>query len=367
MATFPSKVNYVTGDVLTATNMNEIGQAINLLDGAQYSAGKNKVINGDFGINQRSFTTSTTSAAYGFDRWAATMVDGTVTYSAQSFTLGAAPVAGYEGTNFARIVTTGQTLATARANFNQNLESVRTLAGQTATVSFWAKAASGTPKMAIELLQNFGTSGSPSTFNPIYAGQVTLSTSWARYSLTIAVTSISGKTLGTDNNDYLAFNLFVSAGSNLNSRTGSLGIQSNTFDIWGVQIEEADTASPFQTATGTKQGELALCQRFYQRFAAVAANYYIGGRGNASSTTSAMMQFSPLTTMRVYPAALDYSNLGLYDEVNAPAVSAATILTIGNQNSLGATYTSSSLTQFRNYTTVSGATTAGYIGFSADL
>ena len=79
MATFPSKVNFVTGDVLTATNMNDIGGAINLLDGAQYAAGKNKVINGDFGINQRVFTSTTTNGAYGFDRFLITASDGTTT------------------------------------------------------------------------------------------------------------------------------------------------------------------------------------------------------------------------------------------------------------------------------------------------
>ena len=248
------------GETLVADSSTSTGLSYQ----ANWAAGKNKIINGDFTINQRAFTTSTTSAAYGFDRFMMIYVDGTVTYSAQTFTPGTAPVAGYEAKNFARIVTSGQTLASARANWKQPIENVRTLAGQTATVSFWAKAASGTPKIAVELWQGFGSGGSPSAGVPTYAGQVTLSTSWARYSVTVAVPSISGKTIGTtDNSSELQCNLFVSAGSDLNSRTGSLGIQSNTFDIWGVQVEAGSVATAFQTATGTIQGELAACQRYY--------------------------------------------------------------------------------------------------------
>jgi hypothetical protein len=272
--------------------------------GGQFAAGKNKIINGDFNVNQRAFTSSTSSGTFGFDRFSSIMVDGTVTYSAQTFTTGAAPVAGYEGKNFARIVTTGQTLATARANLTQGIEDVRALAGQTATVSFWAKAATGTPKIAIELNQSFGTGGSPSAGVQTYAGQVTLSTSWARYSVTIAIPSISGKTIGTNSDSALQLNLFVSAGSNLNARTGSLGIQSNTFDIWGVQAEAGSVATPFQTATGTLQGELAACQRYYYR-ATIAVTPSRLGVGMVSATTNADLTIFYPVPMRTSPTALE--------------------------------------------------------------
>jgi hypothetical protein len=36
-----------------------------------FAAGKSKIINGDFGINQRAFTITTTNDAYTFDRWIA--------------------------------------------------------------------------------------------------------------------------------------------------------------------------------------------------------------------------------------------------------------------------------------------------------
>lgn len=226
-------------------------------------AGKNKYLNGDFTINQRAFTSVANPSAglYTFDRWKVESVDGTSTYSAQTFTAGAAPVAGYEATNYFRIVTTGQTLTSAQTQFAQLIENVRNLAGNSATVSFWAKANTGTPKIALEFRQNFGSGGSATVSTPV--GAVTIGTTWQRYSLTATVPSISGKTLGA--NSFLSNTFFVSAGSDFNTRASSIGIQSNTFDIWGFQIEYGSKATPFQTATGTIQGELAACQRYYFR------------------------------------------------------------------------------------------------------
>lgn len=225
-------------------------------------AGKNKIINGDFSINQRGFTSTTTTTTFGFDRWQFITQGGTVTYSAQTFTAGAAPVAGYESTNFARIVSTGQSATSDRSILTQKMENVRTFAGQTVTVSFWAKAATGTPSVAAEFSQVFGTGGS----SPVnVTGQKTaITTSWARYSLNFTIPSISGKTISSTDSIF-QLRLYTSAGSDYNSQTASLGLQSATIDFWGVQVEAGLKATPFQTASGgSLQQELAMCQRYYE-------------------------------------------------------------------------------------------------------
>jgi len=296
-----------------AQDIRALGDAIDtsVWNSGYGQAGKNKIINGDFGINQRGFTSLTTGNTYTFDRFQTFTADGTATYSAQTFTPGAAPVAGYESKNYLNIATTGQTLTTAATLIQQLIEDVRTLAGQTATVSFWAKAASGTPKIAAEFRQNFGAGGSPSAATSTYAGQVTTSTSWARYSITVAIPSISGKTLGTSGGSNLNCLLFTSAGSNFDARTGSLGIQNATIDIWGVQLEYGSYATPFQTASGGSiQGELAMCQRYAQVF---NATNWRGFTGQAISTSRV---FAPITLpvqMRTSPtvtfsAAGDFNN-----------------------------------------------------------
>jgi hypothetical protein len=247
----------LVADSSTATGLRYTGN---------YAAGKNAIINGDFTINQRAFTSTTTTNTYGQDRWAGTFTDGTTTYSTQAFTPGTAPVAGYEGTNYARLVTTGQTLTSASSIFRQRIENVRTFAGQTVTVSFYAQSGSVTPSVAVEFVQSFGTGGSPSaSVTAIIAAtpKQAISTTWTRYSYVISVPSISGKTLGTANDSFLQLGIWVSGGSDFNARTGTIGIQSNTFNFWGVQVESGSVATAFQTATGTLQGELAACQRYY--------------------------------------------------------------------------------------------------------
>lgn len=364
---FPAKTNFATGDVLTATNMNDVTGTLNLLESAQYAAGKNKIINGDFRINQRAFTSVTTTGVFTFDRWKTALSGGTVTYTPQTFTLGAAPVVGYEGSTYLQTVTSGQSAAGDFAQIVQPIESVRTFAGQTVTMSFWAKAATGTPKIATEFSQWFGSGGSPSSQVNTYGGQVTLSTSWARYSVTVAIPSISGKTLGTDNADRLEPKLWFSAGSTFDSRTGTLGIQNNTFSIWGFQVEAGSTSSPFQTASGSIAGELALCQRYYYR-TTQNANVILSQYGTATTTTQALCPIALPETMRVTPTSLDFSSIYLSDSVNAfTGVSGVTLGTTSNSIAEpSVTINVGTLTQFRGYKIVA-LTNGGYVGFSAEL
>lgn len=367
--TWPAKNNYATGDVLTAANMNGIGDDLNALFDNSFYAGKNKIINGNFAINQRAFTSTTTSNTYGFDRWLFTSVDGTCTYSAQTFTPGTAPVTGYEAANFARIQTSGQTLAGAFTTLAQRIESVRTFAGQTVTVSFWAKAASGTPKVAVELAQSFGLGGSPSAQVNNLLGTVTLSTAWTRYSLSIALPSISGKTIGTTQDGSLNLNLWISAGTDFAARTGSIGIQSNTFDFWGVQVEAGSTATPFQIATGTIQGELANCQRYYQRVKASTAYGTLTYLGGASTTTNLALNFMPIVTMRALPSSA-YGGLIRAISPNssvASAISAFAVSGNSNPNMFTVDVTTTGLTANNVYWLTANNDSTAYLEFSAEL
>jgi hypothetical protein len=329
-----------------------------------FLAGKNKIINGDFSINQRAFTSTTTTSTYGFDRWLLSTSDGTCTYSAQTFTPGAAPVTGYESINFARIVTTGQTLSSAFSALRQRVEDVRTFANQTVTFSLWAKANSGTPKVALEVKQNFGSGGSSEVLT--YAGQATLSTSWTRYSITVAVPSVSGKTIGTGS--YLELGLFVSAGTNFNARTGSLGIQSNTFDIWGVQLEAGSIATPFQTATGTLQGELAACQRYYFRYSAANYEYFATGANRTTVLNDSIIRFP--VTMRVAPSnSNSAANTFMVYQPNAGTIVPATALAPDGTttNSFGLNTTVASGLTAGNAANVRANNTSAFLEFSAEL
>lgn len=256
----PLKTTYADGDVYSASDVNDTNGTINIT-AAPYAAGKNKIINGDFRFNQRAFTSTTTSGTYGLDRfWLQRGAGGTVTYSAQTFTAGTAPVAGYEAINFARIVTTSQSAAGDYAILRQSIEDVRTFANQTVTVSAWLKAGTAGNKASFGLAQNFGSGGSAEVY--IAGANHTLTTSWVRYSTTFTVPSISGKTIGTSS--ALIADIWTSAGSTYAPTYSNVGNQNATIDMWGLQVEQGSTATAFQTATGTIQGELAACQRYYQ-------------------------------------------------------------------------------------------------------
>jgi hypothetical protein len=269
-----------------------------------FTAGKNALINGDFGIWQRgtSFSVAGASAGYTADRWrnAANGTGGTITVSQQTFTPGTAPVAGYEGTYFCRYATTVVGTGASYNAFYQPIEDVRQFAGQTVTVSFWAKAAA-TTSVSMTLEQNFGSGGSATVVTTIPAFSIT--TSWARYTYSIAVPSISGKTIGTGSNLQYVFQLPYATTS--------------TVDFWGAQIESGSTATSFQTATGTKQGELAACRRYLPAFSGTGDNFF----AQVSSTTVISAQIPFDVPARVAPTGLVYSALSDFRSYNKLSVS----------------------------------------------
>jgi hypothetical protein len=257
----------------------------------------NAIINGAFEINQRNFTSTTTSFAFMFDRWQSFTAGGTSTFSAQTFTPGAAPVAGLEFTNYLRVVTSGQSAAGDGTMLRHSIEGVRNFAGQKATVSFYAKAATGTPSIAVEFNQVFGSGGSA---NDLVQGQKkAISTGWERYSYTFDMPSMSGKTIGTS--DTLQLQIWFSSGSDRNARLDILGIQSNTFEIFGVQMEAGTVATPFKRNAPSIQAELAACQRYYYKID-TTTNNLTGPVGQFYSTTSGRVFYTLPTPMRIAPA-----------------------------------------------------------------
>jgi hypothetical protein len=286
--------------------------ALQVYDGTQWNglaaSGGNAIINGAFEINQRGFTSSTASG-FTFDRInTAVAGDGTVTYSAQKFPVGSAPAEGFDNANFLRVVTSGQTSSAVRSSFVYAIEDVASFAGQTVTFSFYAKAGSSSPKIAVECFRSFGTGGSSEEF--LTPQQVTISTTLTRYSVSFAIPNLAGKTLGPSNTSGLYFSLFFSAGSSLNSRTGSLGIQNNTFEIWGLQLEAGPTANVFRRNANSLQGELAACQRYFYQF--LRGNDLAIGLGSALNAATAITNIYFPVTMRVAPALIASSGTNYY-------------------------------------------------------
>lgn len=233
---------------------------------------RNKIINGNFDIWQRG--TSFSSAGYTADRWSVVAASGqTVAVTQQTFTPGNT-IYGYEPAYFLRTVWSGTPSGTFW--LTQKLEDVRTFAGQTITLSFWAKASSATSAFSPTIEQNFGSGGSSGV--TVGGTAISLTTSWQKFSQSFSVPSISGKTIGTSS--FLEIRPF-NAGTSVNG---------NNIDLWGVQVEAGSIATPFeQRPVGLEE---QLCQRYYTFVSEMAFNGGVYG----SFTFPTSMRVTPTIT-----------------------------------------------------------------------
>jgi hypothetical protein len=282
---------------VVASNIPGLANAATKADvaGALANVGRNLIHNSMFNIAQRGAGPFTT-ANWALDRYLLQFNGGSV--SGTQFALSDADraqigdEAAVNGWQCVGVGTAGAGDYTLP--LEQHLESIRRLAGKTVTVSFYAKATAGTPKLGIEFQQVFGSGGSPSTVvNGIGSQAFTLSTTWTRYTATVALPSASGKTFGTTaGTDYTMLRFYQSAGATLNAQSGGIGVQSYTLQLWGVQCEVGSQATPLEKLD--PRYDLANCQRFYQTgFAGVY------GYANAGAAIGNLGQFP--VTMRASP------------------------------------------------------------------
>jgi len=265
--------------------------------GAQDSSSlmfRNRIINGGMDVWQRATSASgvgqgNATNAYGYlaaDRWWAQAYPGTagsgttnISMSRQAFTLGQTAVSGepsfFMRVNASAVGTQGGSTSIIRTV--QRIEDVRTFAGQTATLSFWAKADSNRT-YAVCISQVFGTGGSPST--TALAGQATFSvtSSWQYITLTFNIPSISGKTIGTNADSYLDVNFVLYKQDNLTfgDTLGVIGSWSTTpyLDLALAQMEAGPTATPFERRPIGVETQLAM--RYYEKGETFAGSFPAG-------------------------------------------------------------------------------------------
>ena len=236
---------------LTSTVEQNTGGAV-----SPYVAGKNKIINGDFGIWQRdtSFSNPTsTASSYIADRWNAYRSGFTagITTTRQS--------SGLTGFQYnVRVQRNSGDTSTAVLTLQQSLETATSvpLANQSVTISFYARAGANysatSNQLSFIVTTGTGTDqsnvgGYTGSATPI-SSTATLTTSWQRFSATASLSSATNE---------------ISVGFFANP-VGTAGVN-DYFEVTGVQLEAGSVATPFTTATGTLSGELVACQRYYWR------------------------------------------------------------------------------------------------------
>ena len=217
---------------------------------------RNAIINPVMDIWQRgtSFSNPATGA-YTADRWRIDYdgAGGTRTVARNTISLGTNLPSGIQGKYFMEVILTNAGTATTQS-ISQRVERVNTFAGETITLSAWVRndgGGTGVNTLTAKAIQNFGTGGSPSTAVTTVLGTAAVTGTWVRLHVHATLPSISGKTIGSNDDDYLQI-MF------------DLGSQTGRFWLYGVQLEQNTT----QTALERRPigQELALCERYFQSF-----------------------------------------------------------------------------------------------------
>ena len=256
------------GQVLTADSTASTGLAWATASGGSTNvAGKNAVLNSAFNVWQRG--TSFTPGAqvnYTADRWVswASSANFTVTRQATGDTTNLPNI------QYAiRAQRNSGSALTQGYYFSQSMETVNSIpyAGKTVTLSFYARAGANysatSNALAVKLVTGTGTD---QNLEVTYTGNTnainqtaTLTTTWQRFSYSVTLSSTMTE-MG------LQFTY---------SPTGTAGAN-DYFDLTGVQLEIAGSASAYSPNTSTYQAELAACQRYFNRVVDGSLNAYSG-------------------------------------------------------------------------------------------
>jgi len=219
---------------------------------------KNRIINGDMGIDQRNAGASVTLTAANFvypvDRMFAFRASGTSGAITQRVSSG---ITG--GAYALRIQRNSGDTSTAALGFGQAIESYncQNMAGNSVTMSFKARIGANFSGASNQITARIGTGtgtdqSSANFYNNAWTGQsntsnsITLTTSWVSYSVTISAGS-SVNQLGI-----LFFYSPVGTAST-----------NDWFEITDVQLEQNTSATPFERRLYGQ--ELANCQRYYEK------------------------------------------------------------------------------------------------------
>jgi hypothetical protein len=382
----PLKTTYADGDVYSASDVNDTNGTINA-NVNPYTAGKNKIYNAAMAVAQRGTSiTGITSNTYTLDQWCLTP-DTMGTYTVTQDTT--VPDAAGTGYSLKVACTTADAAPAAsdRVRIIVRFEGDRvqdfcfgSADAKPITLSFWVRS-SKTGTYIIEM-------NIPSSRLISQAYTITTANTWQKVVITVPAQTAAKIATGVTSGFELYF--WLGAGTTFTSGTlntswtasppaGNRAVgqvnfaDSNTatFFLTAVQLEIGSTATPFQTATGTLQGELAVCQRYYTRFNASSV-YTFFCNGNAYSTTQATTILPLPVTLRTAPSSIETtgtaSNYRLTNGASATACNSVPALDQAATQSLAINfYVASGLSAGQAINAGANNTAAAYIGVSAEL
>jgi hypothetical protein len=294
---------------------------------------RNFLINGGFDFWQRG-TSSTANATYIVDRWLHSRTAGTHTVSQSTDVPTEADV--QYSLSFASTSGTSPTIT-------QRIESINSLqfAGQSVTLSVWAKSTTGTNALAWStsyptVIDNWAaeTADASGTF----AASMTVG-SWTRYTATFTTNALATRGY--------AIKIFRNATTT-----------STTTLYAGVQLELGSSATRFRPAGSTYSEELVACQRYYFQTISNATNQINIGYGIAYSTTAGFAHIPLPVTMRVPPTAITVTGSFVFGNGVGGGTFTSIVLYVTS-------WAQSTNTVMLNCTGATGLTSAGAFRFDA--
>ena len=284
-ATGSGSVVLQTSPTITTPTIDKINTSVanTSLGAGNASIMKNRIINGAMVIDQRNAGASVTpvNAGYTLDRWFFSLSQAsklTCQQNAGSVT----PPVGF--TNYLGVTSSSAYSVGASELFvlRQNIEGFNvadlgwgTANAKTITVSFWVRSS---------LTGTFGGTFRNSAGNRFYPFSYTITTANTWEYETITIAGDTSGTWATNNTSGIELFFSLGSGSTVSGTAGSwgstvyysatgatsvVGTSGATFYITGVQLEVGTSATGFEYRQ--YQQELALCQRYYARFNALAS------------------------------------------------------------------------------------------------
>ena len=212
---------------------------------------RNLIINGDMTVAQRGTSYAYSNNASGYhtlDRWySANFSSGTLTLSQQTPTVGAV-----DSTNNLRAVTASTAGASATVYSSQKIENIKQFHNKSVTVSFMVKS-SAALTFQLRRQYNYGSGGSSEEYTAFT--DVSVTTSWTKFTTTFSAVDYSSKTIGANN--YYGILFYWSTNQGTDQRNDA------TIEVTNVQLEVGDTDTDFEHRSYSE--ELAACQRYYFR------------------------------------------------------------------------------------------------------
>lgn len=285
----------------------------------QYGSRYNWVIDGNFQVAQ--VATTATNPANGtypvFDMWKYS-VGGTgnlpsnIILSQQTLTVGELS----NSYNFMRLNVDGAGSGELLQYTSHHIEAgTRNFCGdgKKVTISFYARSSITNKRLGIRFVQRYGTGGSPSSVEVINGTNWTLTSTWTKYTHTFTTNTLSGKSFGTANDDYVSLDFWTawseSTKSGIDSSTVETFVGAGNIDIAQVQLDEGSVALPFRPLPFSEESR--RCMRYLQRLRS-GSTYRMGYVVDASNIDFLLPQEGSMRIRPVLVGTSDSTNWDVY-------------------------------------------------------